>query len=33
MKGDGTFFMDDWDDIVSVLKRPWCAEDIKEEIL
>ncbi len=31
MRGEGTFTMDDWDNIVSELKRFWWPDDIKEE--
>ena len=33
MRGEGSFTMDDWDDIVSELKRFWWPEDIKEQNL
>ena len=33
MRGEGTFTMDDWDNIVSELKRFWWPEDIKEQNL
>ena len=31
MRGEGAFTMDDWDNIVSELKRFWWPDDIKEE--
>ena len=31
MRGEGTFTMQDWDDIVDELKKYWWPEDIKEE--
>jgi hypothetical protein len=31
MRGEGTFTMQDWDDLIHELQQFWWPEDIKEE--